>query len=109
MHMLAGLPVSSIPQCKQNRHDGTYLEFFHAIGRFEPTFIEAHQPSKMICNVRSLKSRIKTRSFLDEIITSSNEVSKDCVSDMVVEIGKLGILTWENAENDDTVTQNVGS
>ena len=63
----------------------------------------------MICNVRSLKSRIKTRSFLEEIITSSNEVFKDCVSDMVVEIRKLGILTQETAENNDIVTQNVGS
>jgi len=79
------------------------------MGRFEPTFIEAHQASKMICNVRSLKSRIKTRSFLEEIITSSNEVFKDCVSDMVVEIGKLGILTRETAENYDTVTPNAGS
>jgi len=46
---------------------------------------------------------------LEEIITSSNEVFKDCVSDMVVEIRKLGILTQETAENNDIVTQNVGS
>jgi len=50
-----------------------------------------------------------TRSFLEEIITSSNVVFKDCVFDMVVEIGKLGILTRETAENHDTATQNVGS
>jgi hypothetical protein len=73
-----------------------------------PTFIEAQQALKMICNVRSLKSGIKTISFLEEIITSSNEVFKECVSDMVVEIGKLGIPTRETAENNDTVTQNVG-
>jgi len=91
--MMGGLPVSSFLQCKLNRHDGACLEFFHAIGCLDPTFIEAHQASKMICNVRSLKSRLKTRSLLDEIITSSNEVFKDCVSDMVVEIGKLGIST----------------
>jgi len=42
-------------------------------------------------------------------MTSSNEVFNDCVSDMAVEIGKLGILTWETAENNDTVTQNAGS
>jgi len=46
---------------------------------------------------------------LEEIITSSNEVFKDCVSDMVVEIGKLGISTWETAKNNDTVTQNADS
>jgi hypothetical protein len=89
--MMPGLPVSSIPQCKYNRHEGACLEFFHAIGHFEPTFIEAHQASKMICIEMSLKSRIKTGPFLEEIITSSDEVSKDCVSDMVVENGKLGI------------------
>jgi len=63
----------------------------------------------MICNVRSLKSRIKTRSFLEEIITSSNEMFKNCVSDLVVEIGNIGIPTRETAENKDTVTQNAGS
>jgi hypothetical protein len=63
----------------------------------------------MICNVRLVKSQIKTRSFLEEIITSSNEVFKHCVSDMVVEIGKLGNLTQEAAENNVTVTQIAGS
>jgi len=91
--MMPGRPVSSIPQCKLNRHEGACLEFFHALCPFEPTFIEAHQASKMICNVRSLKSRNKTRSFLEEIITSSNEVFKDCISQMVEEIGMLGIPT----------------
>jgi hypothetical protein len=71
--------------------------------------MEAHQASKMICKVRSLISRIKTRSFWEEIITSSNEVFKDCVSDMVVEIQKLGIPTRETAENNDTVKQIAGS
>jgi hypothetical protein len=73
------------------------------------TFIEAHQASKMICNVRFLKSRIKTCSFLEEIITSSNEVFEDCVSDMEVEIKKLGIPARETAKNKDTVMQNPGS
>jgi len=63
----------------------------------------------MICNVRLLKSQIKTHSFLEEIITSSNEVFKDCVSDMVVEIEMLGIPTRETAKNNDTGTQNSGS
>jgi hypothetical protein len=71
--------------------------------------MEAHQASKMICKVRSLKSRIKTRSFLEEIITSSNEVFKDCVSDMAVEIQKLCNPTRETAENNDTVNQIAGS
>jgi len=70
--------------------------------------MEAHQASKMICNVRSLKSRIKTPSFLQQIITSRNEVFNHCVSDMVVEIGKLGISTRETDENNDTVRQNAG-
>jgi len=63
IHMLPELPVSSVPQCKLNRHEGACLESSQAISRFEPTFIEAHRASKMICKVRSLKSRIKTRSF----------------------------------------------
>jgi hypothetical protein len=88
--MMPGLPVSSIPQCNWNRHIGACLEFFQAIGRFEPTFIEALQASKMICKVMLLKLRIMTCSFLEEIITSSNEVFKDCVSNMVVKICKLG-------------------
>jgi hypothetical protein len=49
------------------------------------------------------------RSFLEKIITSSTEVFKDCVSNMVVEIGKLGIPTRGTAKNNDTVTQNAGS
>jgi len=36
-------------------------------------------------------------------------VFKDCVSDMVVEIGKQGVSTGETAKNNDTVTQNAGS
>jgi len=87
--MMPGLQVSSIPQCRQNRHEGACLEFFQAIERFEPTFKEAHQASNKICRVRSFKSRIKTGSFLDDIITSSNEVFRDCESDMAVEIGWL--------------------
>ena len=107
--MMPGLLVSSIPRCNQNRHDCACLDIFPAIGRFEPSSIEAHHASKMICNVRSLKSRIQTRSVLEGIITSSNEVFKDCVSDMAVEIRLLGIPTRETAENNDTVKQTAGS
>ena len=63
----------------------------------------------MVCDVRLLKSRIETCSFLEEIITSSNKVLKDCVSDMKVEIRKLGIQTHETAHNNDRVTQNANS
>ena len=74
-------------------------ESFQAIGRFEPTFIEAHQVLKMICKVRLLKSWIKTRSFLEEIITSSKEVFKDFEFDMTVRIRKLGNQTQKTAES----------
>jgi len=47
-------------------------------------------------------------SFLEEIITSSNEVFKDYVSDMAVEIRTLGNLTQKTAENNDTVKQTAG-
>jgi len=52
IYMMPGLPVSSNPQCKWNRHNSACPEVFWAIGRFEFTFIEAHQASKMICKVR---------------------------------------------------------
>ena len=107
--MMPGLPVSSIPQCKLNCHEGTCRELFQAIGRFESTSIEARQASKMVCKVRSLNSRMKTRSFLEEIITSSNEVFKAYVSGMAVKIRMLGIPTHETAENHDTVKQTLGS
>jgi len=46
---------------------------------------------------------------LEEIITSSNEVVKDLVSDMAVEISILSIPTRETAENNDTVKPTAGS
>jgi len=51
---------------------------------------------------------MKTRSFLEAIITSSNEVFQDFVSDMAVEIRMLGIPTRETAENNDTVKPTAG-
>jgi hypothetical protein len=72
--MMAGHLVSSIPQCRLNRHAGTGLEFFQGIELFELTMIDAHQASNMICKLRSFESQIKKRSDLDDIITSSNEV-----------------------------------
>ena len=52
---------------------------------------------------------MKKHSFLEEIITSSNDVFKDCVSDMSIQIGKLGNSTQETAENNDTVKPLAGS
>jgi len=80
-----------------------------AIGRFEPTFIDAHEVSKMICNIRSLKSWLRTRSLIEEVIISSNEVSNDFESDMAVGIRKLGNPSYESAESDDTVKPTAGS
>jgi hypothetical protein len=81
---MPALPVSSIQQSKLNHHTGACLELFQAIGRFEPTFIEAHQAWKMICKVRSLKSRMKTGSLFEENINSSNEVFGQSISDIAV-------------------------
>jgi len=96
---MPGLPFSAIPQCKWNRHEGACLELFQPIGRFKPIWIEAHHASKMSCKVRLLKSRIKTRSFLEEIITSSKEVFEDCESDMVVKNRMLGNPTRKTPES----------
>lgn len=63
IHMMQGLLISSIPQCTINRHEGSYLDFFPAIERFEPSFIEAHLASIMIFEARSFKSQMKTRWF----------------------------------------------
>jgi hypothetical protein len=109
MNMMQGLQVSSIPQCKLNHHEGACLESFQAIGSFDLTFIEPHQESKRTWNVRSLKSQILTRSFLEESLTSSNEVFQDCVSEMQAPFRNLVILTRESAENYHTVKQNAGS
>ena len=49
------------------------------------------------------------RSFLQEMITSSNKVFKDCVSDLAVNIRNLGNLPWVTDENDNTIMQNAGS
>jgi hypothetical protein len=46
---------------------------------------------------------------LEEIITSNNEVFKDCVSNMAVENRKLRIPTRETAENNEEVPQYAGS
>jgi hypothetical protein len=106
---MPGLPVSSIPQVKKNPQNGAYLELFQAIGCFEPSFIEAHQASKIIYNIRSVRSRIKTHSFLEEIITSIKEEFKDLESDMAVRIRTLVDPTRKPGQSDDTVMQNASS
>jgi len=73
------------------------------MGPFESILLEAHQASNMMCKVTSHKSRIKTCAFLEEITTLNNEVFKDFVSDMAVEIRNLGNPTGKVAENIDTV------
>jgi len=109
MHMIPGQPVSLIAQCQQNLHQDACLELFQAIRRFELTFIEAPQASKMICKVRLFKSRIITHSYLEEIMTSSNEVFKDCESDMAVAIKRLGNWTLETADSNVIVQHTAGS
>jgi len=63
----------------------------------------------MICKVRSLKSGIKIHSFLEEIITSSNEVFKDFGTARAEQIRKLGDPTRETAESYMIAKQHVGS
>jgi len=63
IHIMLWLPFCCIPQCKLNQQDGACLDLFQATGHSEPIFIEANQASNVICNVQSLKSRIKTCSF----------------------------------------------
>jgi len=107
--MIPGLPLTSILQCKQNRNEEACRELFQPIGRFEPTFIDAHPASKKICKVTSLKSRIKTYSFLEDIRTSSIEVFKDCESDTVVGMRNLDNPTQEAAKIYVIVMQSAGS
>jgi len=64
--------------------------------------MEAHSSSKMIFKARSLKSPVKRQLFLDEYITSSNDVFQDFQSDMVERIGQLGNSTRKTAESNDT-------
>jgi len=63
----------------------------------------------MICKVRSLKSRIETCPFLEEIIPSSNEAFKDFESNVAVSIRMLGNPTREADVSYVIVTQNPGS
>jgi len=97
-HMMPVMQVSSILQCKSNCQEGACLELFQAIGCFEPTFMEAYQALIMICNVRLLKSRIKTTWLFEHIPTSSKVVLRDFESVMVVELWKLCNSSWETVK-----------
>jgi len=63
----------------------------------------------MICKVWSLKSQIKTLSFLEDIITSSKEVFRDFESEEAVGIRKLGNPTRETAGNTNIVEPTADS
>jgi len=54
------------------------------------SFIEAHGASNMIWNVRSIKLRMETRAFWEDIIPSSNKVFKDLESGTAERIWNLG-------------------
>jgi len=51
---------------------------------------------------------MKTHSFVEEIITSSNEVFNDFESDMAGEIRTLSDPFWGTSKDKDTVKQNAG-
>jgi len=91
IHIMPGLLFSSIPQCKQNRHNGAFVKLFQGMEHFKPTFVEAHEASNMIRNGTSLKFRKNSSPCLDDIITSSNKVFEDFESDIAV-----GIWTQRN-------------
>jgi len=74
IHMMPGLPFSSIPQCQYNLLKGVCVEVFQVVGSFEPTLTEAHPASIMICKVRSFKSQIQTHSYVEDIIPFSSKV-----------------------------------
>jgi len=84
--MMPELPISSIAQCRYNCHEGAHLKLFQARGCYNPAFIEDQQATNIMGKVRSLKLRIKTHSFLEYIITSTNELFMDWKSDVIVEI-----------------------
>jgi len=109
IHMMLGLLVASILQCKLNRHDRACLESFQATRPFEPSFIEAHLAPKMICNVRSLYSRIKKHEFLEEFTISSKEVLNHLECDTAVRIWTLVDPTWQPGESNHTVKQTARS
>jgi len=63
----------------------------------------------MICKVTSLKLQIKGCSFLDDIITSSNEIFTDFESDIAEGISKLGNSACGTVETIVIVKQEAGS
>jgi len=61
----------------------------------------------MIFQVRSLKSRIETQLFFEEITTSSKEEFKDVDSEMTVEVRMFVNPTQKSAESHDTLKLTV--
>jgi hypothetical protein len=106
--MIPGLPVSSIPQGKWNHHQDVCLEWFQGIECFQAAVIEAQPASKMLRKVKLPKSRINRHSFVEVIVTSSNEVFVYFESDMTVGTWKLGNPTRETADSNVMVKQNAG-
>jgi len=99
IHMMPWQLVSSIPRWPLNCQEGACYEWFRVIGRFEPASIEAHWVSNMICKVWSLKSGIRTHSFLEYSITSSNEVFEEFESAIAIGIWKWRNSTWETVKS----------
>jgi hypothetical protein len=109
IHVMPGVLVASMPLCQSHRHDSACLELFQPTGRVKPSFIEAHQESNIFCNIRWLKSQLKTWSFVPEIITLSKGMIKDYKSDIAVTIRTLCEATQETAKSNDTVKQTARS
>jgi len=99
IHMMPGLLAISIPMFKYIYPEDTCFELFQPIGCFEPTFIDAYQVWRIICNIRMLKSRTMTHCILEEIITSSNEQLKDWEFNMVGGIWSLRNSSWETIKS----------
>jgi len=109
IYIIPRLPVSSIPPCELNRHQGTCLEQFQVIEYFERTFIEADQAWKIIWTVSSLQSWIKTRSVFEDIIIPSNKEFQAFESDIAVGTWNLGNSDWVAVKSYLIVMYNAGS
>jgi hypothetical protein len=109
IHIMPGLPVFWLPQCKSNHNEGACRKSFPAICRCESAFFEAYQTLNMIGKGWSLKSSIKRCSCLEEIITSRKVVLKNFQFDIAVKITKLGNSTRKTDKSNVTVIQTPGS
>lgn len=101
--------MSSIPQCKQKRHECASQELFHPNGRVKSSFIDTHQALNMICTGRWVKLQIKTHLCFHDIITSSNQMFIDWESDMAVECQRVCHSAQETIEGDIIIEYNAGA